>query len=128
MKHLLDTHLLLWAAFLPELLPEDARAIILDRGNTLYFSTAAVWECAIKRAQNRSDFQFDPFLFRQRLLAAGYRELPIHSTHAIALATLPPIHKDPFDRILIAQAMVENYTLLTADSLIAQYPGPIRKI
>jgi PIN domain nuclease of toxin-antitoxin system len=99
-----------------------------DAGNQLTFSAASFWEIAIKRGLGRSDFRVDPRLLRRGLLDNGYTELLIGSDHALAMDGLPPLHKDPFDRILIAQAMVEGITLLTADALIAQYPGPIRRV
>jgi PIN domain nuclease of toxin-antitoxin system len=99
-----------------------------DSRNELIFSAATLWEIAIKRGLGRSDFQVDPRLLRRGLLDNGYRELPIGSDHAVALDGLPPLHKDPFDRILIAQATVEGITLLTADPLVAQYPGPVRRV
>ena len=76
----------------------------------------------------RPDFRAEPRLLRRGLLDNGYTELPIASVHAVALDTLPPLHKDPFDRILVAQAMVEGITLLTADPLVARYPGPVRLV
>lgn len=82
----------------------------------------------IKNSLGRNDFQVDARLLRRGLLDNGYSELPINSEHAVAIDSLPAIHKDPFDRILISQAKVEGITLLTADSMVAQYPGPIQKI
>jgi PIN domain nuclease of toxin-antitoxin system len=99
-----------------------------DAGNQLAFSAASFWEIAIKRALGRSDFRVDPRLLRRGLLDNGYSELLIGSDHALTMDGLPPLHKDPFDRILIAQAMVEGITLLTTDPLIAQYAGPIRRV
>ena len=128
MKLLLDTHLLIWAAGFPERLPVEARELIEDKDNDLFFSTASLWEVAIKSALGREDFAVDARLLRRGLLDNGYGELPVASEHAVAIDGLPPIHKDPFDRLLIAQSMVEGIVLLTADSLIGQYPGPIRKI
>jgi len=92
------------------------------------FSAASLCEIAIKRGLGRKDFQVDPRLLRRGLLDNGYTELPIGSDHAVALDGLAPIHKDPFDRILIAQATVEGITLLTADPVVAQYAGPIRRV
>ena len=83
---------------------------------------------AIKRALGRSDFQADPRLLRRGLLDNGYDELAILSDHVVAIESLPPIHKDPFDRLLVAQATVEGITLLTTDSIVAQYPGPVRMV
>jgi PIN domain nuclease of toxin-antitoxin system len=128
MKLLLDTHLLLWAAFSPERLPAEARALIESPANELVFSAASLWEIAIKSGLGRDDFQVDARLLRRGLLDNGYSELPIGSEHAVAVTGLTPIHKDPFDRLLVAQAMVEGITLLTADALVAAYPGPVRKV
>jgi PIN domain nuclease of toxin-antitoxin system len=128
MRLLLDTHLLVWAALEPDRLSAAARKVMKDAGNQLIFSAASFWEIAIKRGLGRSDFRVDPRLLRRGLLDNDYSELPIGTDHALAMDGLPPLHKDPFDRILIAQAMVEGITLLTADARIAQYPGPIRRV
>jgi PIN domain nuclease of toxin-antitoxin system len=128
MKILLDTHLLLWAADASSQLSQEAAAIICDADNLLLFSAASIWEIAIKRGLRRDDFDVDPRLLRAGLHHNGYSELPINSAHAIAVTNLPPIHKDPFDRILIAQSLVEGITLLTSDATVARYPGPIRKV
>ncbi|MBL4607114.1 MAG: type II toxin-antitoxin system VapC family toxin [Pseudomonadales bacterium] len=128
MKLLLDTHLLLWAAGEPDRLSEDALTLISAQDNELFFSAASLWEIAINSGLGRDDFQVDARLLRRGLLDNGYSELPIGSEHAVAIDCLPPIHKDPFDRILVAQATVEGITLLTADALVAQYPGPVRKV
>jgi len=128
LKLLLDTHVLLWAAGQPDKLPEAALALIQDARNLLMFSAASLWEITIKRGLGRQDFQVDPRLLRRGLLDNGYEELPIDSMHAVSVDSLPPIHKDPFDRLLVAQALVEGITLLTADPIVAEYPGPIRKV
>jgi len=128
MKLLLDTHLLLWAAGQPDRLPATAGSLIDNPENELLFSAASLWEVVIKRGLGRDDFQVDARLLRRGLLDNGYSELPIASDHVVAIESLPPIHKDPFDRILVAQATVEGITLLTTDSLVAQYPGPIRTV
>jgi PIN domain nuclease of toxin-antitoxin system len=125
---LLDTHLLLWAAGAPQLLPDAARVLIDDQENALLFSAASLWEVAIKCGLGRSDFEVEPHALRRGLIEADYRELAITSAHAVAVTALPPIHKDPFDRLLIAQATVEGVTLLTSDQLVAQYPGPVQRI
>jgi PIN domain nuclease of toxin-antitoxin system len=125
---LLDTHLLLWAAEEPTRLSDAARKLMNNGGNDLMFSAASFWEIAIKRGLGRNDFRMDPRLLRRGLLDNDYTELQVGSDHAIAIESLPLLHKDPFDRILIAQAIVEGITLLTADPLIAQYPGPIRRV
>ena len=128
MKLLLDTHLLLWAAGEPKRLPAAARKLINDSRNELLFSAASLWEIIIKCGLGREDFRVDPRLLRRRLLTNGYVELAVGGDHALAVSGLPPIHKDPFDRMLIAQSMVESVTLLTSDPLMAKYPGSIRKV
>ena len=128
MKLLLDTHLLLRAAGQPELLSAAARSLMEDPRNELLFSSASLWEVAIKRGLGRPDFRVDPRLLRRGLLDNGYSELPVTSEHAVTVDGLPAIHKDPFDRILVAQSMVEGIALLTADPMVARYAGPIRKV
>lgn len=128
MRYLLDTHLLLWAAAEPKRLPKAARALLEDGENTLVFSAASLWEVAIKAGLGRPDFTVEPSVLRRGLLDNGYQELPVGSDHAVATGTLPPIHRDPFDRLLVAQAQVEGITLLTADPVVAQYPGPIQGV
>lgn len=128
MKLLLDTHVLLWAANEPNKLSSTARKLINDTANDLLFSSASLWEIAIKRGLGRDDFRVDPRLLRRGLLDNGYLDLPVTSEHAVAVDNLPPVHKDPFDRILVAQALVEGITLLTMDPLVAKYPGPIVKV
>jgi PIN domain nuclease of toxin-antitoxin system len=128
MKLLLDTHVLLWAAGQPDRLPSKARKLLGDPRNEPVFSSASLWEIAIKSGLGRDDFQVDARLLRRGLLDNGYSELPITSEHAVAIDGLPPIHKDPFDRLLVSQSMVEGITLLTSDPLMAQYPAPVRKV
>jgi len=128
MKLLLDTHLLLWAAGRPNRLSAGARKLIDNPANESLFSAASIWEVTIKRGLGRSDFHADPRLLRRGLLDNGYSELPILSDHLVAIDALPPVHKDPFDRLLVAQAIVEGITLLTRDSLVARYPGPVRLV
>jgi PIN domain nuclease of toxin-antitoxin system len=127
-KLLLDTHLLLWAAVEPERLSRQARALMENADNELLFSPASLWEIAIKKMQGRADFQADARLLRRNLLNNGYRELLITGEHAVAVGDLPPLHKDPFDRLLVAQSMVEGITLLTADAMVARYPAPIQRV
>ncbi len=128
MKLLLDTHILLWAAGQPDRLPPAIREMLEEPQNELLFSAVSLWEIVIKRSLGRKDFQADARLLRRGLLENGYRELEIKGEHAVAVDGLPPIHKDPLDRILVAQSMVEGILLLTADPLVAQYPGPMRKV
>jgi PIN domain nuclease of toxin-antitoxin system len=123
---LLDTHLLLWTASQSARVPAALRAIMTDAETELVFSTASVWEVAIKHSQQRDDFSANPGVLRRGLLDNGYVELPVLGEHAIAVATLPWIHRDPFDRLLVAQAIVEGIDFATVDAQLARYPGPIR--
>jgi PIN domain nuclease of toxin-antitoxin system len=99
-----------------------------DRTNELVFSAVSLWEIAIKNAQGKKEFQVDAGLLRRGMLRRGYQEMVITSEHAISAAVLPPLHKDPFDRLLIAQAAIEGVVLLTADRMVSQYPGPIQLV
>jgi PIN domain nuclease of toxin-antitoxin system len=128
MKLLLDTHLLLWAAADAKQLPKAARKLIEDFDNELWFSAASLWEIAIKRRLGRQDFQVDPRLLRRSLVDNGYSELSITSDHVISTDQLPAHHKDPFARLLVAQALVEGITLLTSDAQLTSYPGHIRQV
>ena len=128
MKVLLDTHVLLWAAGVPSRLSDASRSLIEDPGTEVVFSAVSLWEVAVMSGLEREDFRVDPRLLRRGLLEHGYTELPVTGAHAVAVDLLPPIHRDPFDRMLVAQAQVEGITLLTADGVVARYPGPIRAI
>jgi len=125
---LLDTHLLLWAAGEPERLSLKARSLLLDPGNRLIFSSASLWEIAIKRRLGRDDFNIDARRLWRMLLANGYLELPVSSEHALIAGDLPSLHRDPFDRILVAQARVEGLTLLTVDKAVAKYGEAVQKV
>jgi len=127
-KLLLDTQLLLWAAGQTDRLSFVARRQISDPDNQLLFSAASLWEITIKASLGRDDFRIEPRLFRRALLDNGYVELPITGEHAVNVGTLPPLHKDPFDRLLLSQALVEDVTLLTTDTQLAAYRGPVRKV
>ena len=128
MNLLLDSHLLVWVSSTSERLSSTARSLIRNSDNDLFFSAASVWELAIKQGSKKYDVNVDAALLRRGLLDNGYAELRVSSEHAVAIRTLPNFHKDPFDRILVAQATVEGITLLTADPIVARYPGPIRKV
>jgi len=128
MKLLIDTQLLLWAAGEPKRLSAAARKLLLDPRNELLFSAASLWEIAIKNTLGRDDFRVEPRLLRRGLLDNGYTELPVTSQHAVSIDLLPPLHKDPFDRLLLAQALTEGLTLVTGDAQLARYPGPLRKV
>lgn len=128
MKLLLDTQLLLWAAGEPDRIPAAGRELIENPRNELLFSAASLWEVAIKSTLGREDFRVEPRVLRRGLLDNGYLELPITSQHAVNIAALPPLHNDPFDRLLLAQAHTEGIILVTADARLARYPGPVRKV
>lgn len=128
MRLLLDTHLLLWAVGHSARLSAAARLLIDDPENQVLFSAASIWEVAIKYGLQRSDFRVDPRMLRHTLLDHRYSELSVTAEHAAAVATLPMLHKDPFDRLLIAQSVLEGITLLTVDRLIASYPASIQRV
>lgn len=128
MNLLLDTHLLLWAASEPQRLSVKARALLLDPANQLIFSSASLWEITIKNGLERSDFNVDSRRLWRMLLVNGYRELSVTSEHTVAVNDLPPLHKNPFDRTLVAQARVEGLTLLTADRIVAKYGEGVKKV
>jgi PIN domain nuclease of toxin-antitoxin system len=128
MKFLLDTHFVIWIPIDDRRISRTARALLTNPQHEFVFSSASLWEIAIMRTQKGMDFAYDPRGIRRQMVANGYEELAIDGLHAVSVDTLPPIHKDPFDRLLIAQATVEGITLLTADATIAKYPGPIRKV
>ena len=108
--------------------PAQAYELIADPANVLHFSVVSVWEVAIKAGLDRPGFRVDPGVFRRGLLDNGYLEVPITGRHAVAVRHLPALHKDPFDRMLVAQAELEDLLLLTADARLAAYPGPIRRV
>jgi PIN domain nuclease of toxin-antitoxin system len=127
-KLLLDTKLVLWAAGQPEKLSGEARSLLEAADNELLFSAASIWEITIKNGLGRKDFRVEPRVLRRGLLDNGYLELPITSQHAVSADGLPALHRDPFDRLLVAQAQSEGIMLITADARVAQYPGPVRKV
>jgi PIN domain nuclease of toxin-antitoxin system len=126
-KYLLDTHVLLWAAGRPEKLSRKTRVLLNDVENSLWFSPVSLWEIVIKQSIGRDDFTVDPRQLRRGLLDNGYGELSVTGAHALAVDDLPPLHRDPFDRMLLAQSRVEALTLLTADDMVLRYPGPVQK-
>ena len=127
MRLLLDTHLLIWALAKSAKVSKPVRNLIEDANNELLFSVASIWELSIKYSLKPKGL-IVPSVFYRELLDLGYQELSVTGEHALAVVSLPHLHKDPFDRILIAQATVERALLLTVDSAIAEYPGPIRKV
>ncbi len=128
MRFLFDTHILLWGAIEPEKLSEAAIVLFEEEENELIFSAVSIWEIAIKAGRGRKDFEVEAAAFRHALIDNGYIELPMTGLHAMAVTGLPPIHRDPFDRMLVAQAQVEGTTLVTSDATVARYPGPIRLV
>lgn len=128
MRLLLDTHLLLWAAGQPERLSAAARALLDNDENLLVFSAASLWEITIKNDLGRNDFRVDPRLLRRGLVDNGYLELPVTHRHVLSLKGLEPIHKDPFDRMLVAQSIAEGIALVTTDPVVAQYGGTIKPV
>jgi len=128
MRYLVDTHILLWMTGMSALLPPKARDLIEEIDNIIVFSTVSIWEVAIKTARGYRDFAIDPSVLRENLLKNDYQELPLLGEHAAAVASLPAIHKDPFDRVLVAQALVEGLSLITVDKTVARYGGLIQLV
>ncbi|MGH9468244.1 MAG: type II toxin-antitoxin system VapC family toxin [Terriglobales bacterium] len=128
MKLLLDSQLLVWGISTPAALPLEAARLLEDRRNEIWFSAASMWELAIKSSRRRRTFEVDVGSLRADLLGHGYFELSVDGRHGIASAALPWLHRDPFDRVLLAQAMVETMLLLTTDTRLARYPGPVRVV
>ena len=119
MKLLIDTPVLVWAATGDPKLCSAAVKLIDDDANTLYFSAASIWELTIKGAERTGII---PRVLRKALLEAGYLELPITAEHGLAVEALPNHHRDPFDRIMVAQALSEGFVLVTHDSTLQAYP------
>ncbi len=123
MKLLCDTRILLWAAGMPDRLPPAARALLEEPAHAPVFSVVSLWEIVVKRGLGRPDFRVDPGRLRRGLLDNGYEELPVTGPHVLAVGCLPPLHRDPFDRLLVAQALTEGFRLVTADPAVEAY-GP----
>jgi len=121
MNILLDTCILLWIATDSPKLSAKSRTIILEPNNNLYFSVASFWEITIKNNLQKEGFKIDVKMLRNSLINNGYLEINLDANHILALAKLPNLHKDPFDRILIAQAIYEDLCLLTADAKLSNY-------
>ncbi|WP_374945563.1 type II toxin-antitoxin system VapC family toxin [Agreia sp.] len=122
MRLLLDTHVVLWAATGSSRLTPRIRTLLETTDNTLVVSAATHWEISMKNSPARPDFDVDLAALRAGLLTNGYMELPGAAAHAVVLAGLPDLHRDPFDRMLVAQALSEGLTLVTGDAKILQYP------
>lgn len=125
---LADTHILLWSAGVSGTLPAEARKLIEEAGPQRTFSVVSIWEVVIKAALKRPDFKADAARLRGGLIANGWRELAVTGNHALAVADLPPLHGDPFDRLLLAQARVEGLVLLTSDYAVARYGERVRMV
>ncbi|MEY4414355.1 MAG: hypothetical protein RIQ53_1648 [Pseudomonadota bacterium] len=125
MNLLLDTHVALWAITDSPRLPIKARELIVSPKTTLWVSAASVWEIAIKHSLGRGDMPVSAQEALGHFLDSGYRMLPIEPEHAAAVGELPAHHADPFDRILIAQALIEPMRLMTHDALVAKYSDTI---
>ena len=128
MKLLLDTHLLLWIVSDSPRLPAAAREAVEDSRAEVLFSVASIWEVAIKIRLRQTDMRWEATVLRRGLLENGFGEVPITGEHALGIATLPSIHKDPFDRMLVAQAMANGILLMTSDPMLARYPAPVRLV
>lgn len=122
MRVLTDTHILLWALLLPARLDAACREVLESPEHRVYFSAVNIWEIAIKRALDRPDFDVEPEVIHHAALETGFHELPVSALHAAAVRHLPAHHRDPFDRLLIAQARTEPLLLMTDDPLISRYP------
>lgn len=128
MRLLLDTHVLLWTVASSRRLSKEARRLIEDAENEVLYSAASLWEIAIKAGLRRRDFRIDVEAFHRALPEVGLTELPVRAAHAVAVIKLPKIHGDPFDRMLIAQALSEPLVLLTNDEILARYPASVRTV
>jgi PIN domain nuclease of toxin-antitoxin system len=128
MRVLLDTHVLLWALAEPRRLDRETRATIESGDNEVLFSAASIWEIAIKAGLGRIGFAFDPAEIARAALDTGFTELPVRSNAAAHVGRLPLLHRDPFDRVLVAQAIVEPATLYTADQQLVPYSDLVRHI
>jgi PIN domain nuclease of toxin-antitoxin system len=128
MRILLDTHILLWALAEPHRLDEETRAAIAEGADAVLFSAASIWEIAIKSQLQRSDFAVRPSAIAREARNVGFIELAVHSEAVARVADLPMLHRDPFDRLLIAQAMIEPALLYTADGQLSAYTELVRRV
>jgi PIN domain nuclease of toxin-antitoxin system len=128
MRFLLDTHLLLWSAARSRRLPKAARLLLEDPANEVFFSAASLWEIAVKSSLRKEDFDVDVAVLRPALAEMGFEELPVSGAHAERLASLPPLHKDPFDRMLVAQSLAEPLVLLTNDVALGEYGKSVKVV
>ena len=128
MNLLLDTHVALWAITDSPKLPERARDLIQAPKTTVWVSAASIWEIAIKCGMGRGDMPVSGQDAVRYFQESGYRFLPVDLEHALAVESLPAHHQDPFDRILVAQALVEPMRLMTHDPLVARYSDTVIEV
>jgi PIN domain nuclease of toxin-antitoxin system len=122
----LATQLLVRAGYAPQRLGSSLASELADRRCVICFSVVSIWEMAIKTSLGRIDFQVNPLALRMGLLEQGFLELPIQVNHVLAVQHLPWVHRDPFDRLLVAQAAQERLSLLTADRTLLGYGEAVR--
>ncbi len=123
MRYLLDTNVWLWSLWEPERIARPARKTIADLSNTVFLSAVTSWEIAIKAAAGKLKLPESPTSYVPRRMAdQGLRPLPVSHPHALAVFALPPLHRDPFDRLLVAQAKLEDLILVTSDRILVKYP------
>jgi len=123
---LLDTHILIWAAISPDKISSELASLLSDPSNHLYFSSASIWEISIKESLGKRDFHVSSNKLHDGLVENGYKEIKVSALHAMGVIKLPFIHRDPFDRILVATAIWENMPLLTNDSTLSPYHSLVR--
>ena len=128
MRVLLDTHILLWAIEDDPMLSPKARRILMDADNECFYSPISMAEIAVKHTIRPESMPWLPDEVLEALAEAGYEELPYRSSHAAMLCALPPLHKDPFDRMLIAQAKSEQMAFMSHDDLVAKYGDAILRV
>jgi PIN domain nuclease of toxin-antitoxin system len=128
MRILLDTHVLVWAIAASDRLDAETVQTISDAANEVLFSAASIWEVAIKYQLGRPDFSYEPDQIVRAAGRIGFIELPVRAATAAVVATLPPLHRDPFDRLLIAQTITEPAILYTADARLAAYSDLVKRI
>ncbi len=122
MNILIDTNIFLWLFGFSSRISADVESLLKNKNNEIYFSAASVWEIAIKYSSGKLQLPDKPEIFvPDRMKRANFKPLEIKFPHTLAVANLPQIHKDPFDRLIIAQAQTENLTLLSADGIFARY-------
>jgi PIN domain nuclease of toxin-antitoxin system len=128
MRILLDTHILLWTVLKTALVPRKWLSELESPGNWVAYSSASIWEIAIKASLGRADFRFDPFEIMEAANQSGFVELAIDARTAASVAHLQNHHRDPFDRLLVAQARRESAILLTSDARLVEYGDPVKLI